>query len=344
MPAYAAESGIDTEGLARAAEPYLDGYLSREELLSGDFAAGVEALLSAGGERGVSALREALRSGVLLFAVALLGGLAESLRPAEGVGGDPIRFATTVCVTALAVSDVNSLMGLGRETLNQMNTFAMALLPAMTAATAAAGAPMTAVARQGATLLFFDLLLSAVRGVLLPLILAYTAMLAAHAALGNEGLKRVAEMLKWGASGLLTLLLSGFVLYLNVTGAVAGNADALTQKAAKAALTGMVPVVGGILSDAAETVAAGAGAVKGSVGVAGLLAVLCICLVPFLRLGAHYIVYKLTATVVSLVTSGTAAGLIDAIGSAFALVMGLVASGGLILYISVITSLQTLPS
>lgn len=180
--------------------------------------------------------------------------------------------------------------------------------------------------------------------VILPLILAYTAMLSAYAALGNEGLKRVAGILKWTANGLLTLLLSGFVFYLTVTGAVAGNADALTQKAAKTALSGMVPVVGGILSDAAETVVAGAGIVKGSLGVVGLLVVLCICLMPFLRLGLHYIVYKITAALVSLVAVGHAASLVDTLSSSFALMMGTVAGGGLILYISIITSLQVLPT
>lgn len=323
------------------AEAYLEGYLSREEAFAGDFGAGLSSVLSSGGTPGLLALREAARSGLLLFAVALLGGLAETIRPSPTSGADPVRLAATVCVTALAVSDVHSLMGLGRETLEKMSTFSFALLPVMTAASAAAGAPTAALARQGATILFFDLLLEAARGVILPLILAYAAALCAHAALGNEGLKRVAGMLKWCATGLLSLLLSGFVLYLTVTGAVAGNADALAQKAAKTALSGMVPVVGSILSDAAETVVAGAGIVKGSVGVAGLLAVLCICLAPFLRLGCHYLIYKLVAALASLVTTGPTAGLLDAMGSAFALLLGTVAGGGLILYISIITSLQS---
>lgn len=328
----------ELEGTAGA---YLEGYLSWEEAAAGDFSAGVSAILSSGKTPGLLALREAARSGLLLFTVALLGGIAETLRTGPPSGVDPIRLATTVCVTALAVSDVNSLMGLGRETLTKMSSFALTLLPVVTAASAAAGTPTAALVRQGATLLFFDLLLELAQGIILPLILAYAAALCAQAALGNEGLKRVAGLLKWCATGLLSLLLSGFVLYLTVSGAVAGNADALAQKAAKTALSGMVPVVGSILSDAAETVVAGAGVVKGSLGVAGLLAVLCICLGPFLRLGCHYLIYKLTAALASLVTTGPAATLLDAMGSAFALLLGTVAGGGFILYISLITSLQT---
>ena len=333
--------GLDLEEMEGLTGPYLEGYLSTGEAFAGDFSAGVSAILTAGSTPGLLALREAARSGLLLFTVALLGGLAETMRQGPATGADPIRLATTVCITALAVSDVNTLMGLGRETLERMSTFSMALLPAVTAASAAAGAPTAALARQGATLLFFELLLELTRRVILPLILAYAAALAARSALGNEGLKRVADLLKWCATGLLSLLLTGFVLYLTVSGAVAGNADALAQKAAKTALSGMVPVVGGILSDAAETVVAGAGVVKGTLGVAGLLAVLCICLGPFLRLGFHYLIYKLTAALASLVTTGPAAGLLDAMGSAFALLLGTVAGGGLILYISLITSLQT---
>ena len=129
-----------------------------------------------------------------------------------------------------------------------------------------------------------QLLLELMERLILPLTFAWVAASTASAALGNPGLQRAAALLKRAATATLTLLLSGFVLCLTVTGAVAGNADALTQKAAKTALSGLVPVVGGILSDAAETVAAGAGVLKSTVGVAGLLAVLCICLLPFLRL------------------------------------------------------------
>ena len=59
------------------------------------------------------------------------------------------------------------------------------------------------------------------------------------------------------------------------------------QKLAKSAVSAVVPVVGSILSDAAESVLAGAGLLRGMVGTAGTLALLGVCLVPFLRLGGQ---------------------------------------------------------
>ena len=46
--------------------------------------------------------------------------------------------------------------------------------------------------------------------------------------------------------------------YLTASGAIAGSADAAAVKAAKMTISRAIPVVGGILSDAAETVLAGA--------------------------------------------------------------------------------------
>ena len=79
---------------------------------------------------------------------------------------------------------------------------------------------------------------------------------------------------------------------------------------------------------------------KGTVGVIGLLSVLCICLTPFLQLGANYLIYKCTAALTATVTEGPAAGLIDAIGSAFALMLGMTGGGALILYVALITSIK----
>lgn len=334
------DRAVGLEELNGAAEEYIDGYLTPQEL-AGDFSSGVSLILGRGSRALPGLLRQGIRSGILLLAVAMLWSLTDTLRQELGGDGlDPVRLAGAAAIAALAAADVNALMGLGGQTLERLDDFSKLLLPVVTAAGAAAGMPAAAVARQGTALLFLNLLLTLSRGLVLPLVYAYVAAVTAQTALGNEGLKRVAGLLKWVATSLLTVLLTVFVFFLTITGAVAGSADAVTQKAAKTALSGMVPVVGGILSDAAETVVAGAGVLKGTVGVVGLLTVLCICLAPFLRLGVHYLVYKCAAALAATAAPGPAAGLIDAIGSAFALLLGMVGGGGLILYVALITSIQ----
>lgn len=345
LPAARADDLSEAVGLDKlqaAAGAYLDRYLDVGSLSGGDLAAGAGAVAEGEGKALPGILRKAAGSGALLLAVAMLCGIARSVR--EDLGGeglDPVRLAGAAAVCAVAAVDASSLMALGRQALERMEQFSTALMPTVTAVCAAAGAPTAAVARQGATLLFLSLLLALCDRVLLPLGYAYIAAVTAAAALGNDGLRRLAGLIKWACTGLLTGLLTVFVFYLTFTGAVSGSADALAQKAAKTALSGMVPVVGSILSDAAGAVVAGAGVLKGAVGVMGLLTVLAICLAPFLRLGVHYLIYKCAAVLAGVAAPGPTAGLIDDLGAAFALVMGMVGGGGVILYVALVTSVRT---
>ena len=303
---------------------------------------GLQDLLDTGSGEIMGVVRKAVRSGVLLLVVVLLCGLAEGAY-AGAESGNSVQVVPIVgalAITAISVADVNSLIGMGRQALEQMEAFSKVLLPTMAVATAASGAPGGAAARQLATMLFSNVLLSLITHLLLPLVYAYIAACVAHAAIGNEGLKRIAGTLKWVVTSVLTVLLIGFVGYLTVSGVIAGTADAVAVKTAKFAVSSMVPVVGSILSDAAETVLAGAGILKNAVGVFGMLVILSMCLVPFLQLGVHYLTYKVTAALSATVAEGRVAGLIDGIGGAFGLILGMTGASATLLLVSMVSAVS----
>lgn len=221
-----------------------------------------------------------------------------------------------------------------------MTSFANVLLPAVAVVTAATGAVTGAAARQLAAALFSGLLANLISGLLVPLLYGYIAASVAQAALGREELKRMADLLKWTVTTLLTITTIAFVSYLTASGVVAGTADAAAVKAAKFAISGAVPVVGGILSDAAETVLASAGVLRGTVGVFGMVTVLGLCLVPLLRLAVHYLAYKLVAALASALGSGPPCALVDRLSSAFGLVLGMMGASCLLLLITLVSCLS----
>ena len=333
----AQSEALDLAGLEDAAEDYLPGV----ELEAGlDLDEGLQSILDTGSGEIFGVVRKAVRSGVLLLAVVLLCGLAEGLYAGTGAGRavDVVSIVGALAVAAVAAADANTLIGLGREALDNMSTFSKLLLPTVTAAAAAAGSPGGAVARQLATMLFSDVLITLITQLLLPLVYAYIAACVAHAAVGNEGLKRIAGTLKWLVTAVLTTVLVVFVGYLTVSGVIAGTTDAVTVKAAKFTMSSLVPVVGGILSDAAETVLAGAGMLKNTIGVFGMLAILAACAYPFLQLGVQYLLYKGTAYLASVVGAPGLCKLIDGLGGAFGLILGMTGSCALLLLISVLAS------
>ena len=336
----AQQSGaLGLDGLSDAAGEYApEGAVGEVDLNQG-----LAGLLDTGSAQLTGVVRKAVRSGVLLLSVVLLCALAQGTYEAAGAAGGALQavpMTAALAVTAIAVADVHSLIGMGVQALERMEEFSNILLPTMAAVTAASGYPGAAAARQFAAMLFSGALLRLINGLLLPLVYGYIAACAAHVAVGNEGLKRIAGTLKWAVTTVLTVLLLAYVGYLTVSGVVAGTADAVAVKAAKFTVSSMVPVVGGILSDAAETVLAGAGILKSAVGVFGMLAVLSMCLAPFLQLGVHYLAYKLTAALAATVADGRVAGLIDGIGGAFGLILGMTGASALLLLVSMVASVS----
>lgn len=318
-----------------------EGYLEDAKLSSNlDVNGMLEGILEDGKQSAQDVLKHALRSCMILLTIVILFGLADGISKGTGNGFPILPVAAALAITAVAVSDMFNLVGMGRESMENMQTFSKVLLPSVAAATAAAGSPGAAIAKQLATVLFSDFLITLINQLLLPLTFAYIAASVAYAAIGNEGLKRIGGFLKWIVHTLLGAFLLAFIAYLNMSGAIAGSTDATTVKAAKFTVSNMVPVVGGILSDAAETVLAGASMLRSVIGVFGMLVVLAMCLMPFLHLGAHYLAYKATSALAATVADSRTAGLIDAIGSAFGMVLGMTASCAMLLIISMVSAIS----
>jgi len=315
------------------------------ELVTGDagesfgLLSGIRSLLEEALAGGRTLLTSGIRSAAAIMAGVILLGVVESAAPA---GGELLeRYGTAVgalWVTAMAAGDLNALIGLGRETITEISLLGKALLPALAAAEAASGGITAASVRQVAAVFFSGVLLTVIERILLPAVYLYIGVAAAAAVVEGEALERVGELLKKAVGWVLGGLLTVFVTYLTISGAVAGAADAHAVKLAKSAVSAAVPVVGGILSDAAESVLAGAGLLRGMVGTLGTLALLGACLTPFLHLGCQYLFYQAASLVSAAAGPKKLTRLIAMLGDAFGLVLAMTAASALLLLVSLMTS------
>ena len=259
----------------------------------------------------------------------------------QGTGGKAALFLPMVgalSITLVTAGSLDTLIGLGAETIQELSDFSTILLPTLAAATAASGAVTTATAQQVGTVFLVDLLLRLINGLLMPMVYLYIGVLTAAACLPGGRLEPLAAGLKKAVTWLLTSAMLAFTLYLSVVRIVSGAADGVSVKVAKAAISGVVPVVGGIVAEASETVMAGAGMLRNTIGIVGMLAILAACAYPFLQLGIQYLLYKLTAFLAATVGAPELCKLIDGLGGAFGLVLGMTGACALLLLISVLAS------
>ena len=287
-----------------------------------------------------SAFEASLRGAVLLSLAALLTGAAEGFGTALGETTRYVTLAGVLGVTTLAAGDLNSLIGLGAATMQDLSSFTKLLLPTMAAALAGCGGIFTASAWQVGTLFAADLLSTLIHSLLLPLVYCHIALAAAGAALPESGLDRLADGLKKLISWLLCGAVTAFSLYLSLSSVLTGSADRAAVKAAQAALSGTVPIVGGILADSAEAVLGAAHSLRAVIGAVGVLGVLFLCLTPLVRLGVQFLLYRAAAFVSAVGGAKPLERLLEQLGDAFALVFGMTAACAALLLVSLLVSVS----
>ena len=309
-------------------------WLTLEQADPRSFQDGFKALWEQAGELLPSLLRDTAGGAARLLLVMLICAIAESGFAAAGASMQILRLAAVLSAAQIALSDVNYLIGQSVSVMEELNVFSKALLPALSAAASAGGA-VSAGMRQVVTILFSDLLLTLIRTCLLPLVYLYIAAVTADAMLPTHRLRRIGEGIRRGVTWLLTGLIFLFTAWLSLSGAAASAADAAAVQLTRTAISTAVPVVGGMIAEAGDSILAAASVVKSTLGIFGLLAVIGTCLEPFLQLGIQYLLFKLTAFASESVGGGALAELLDGLGSAFALILGMAGSCALTLLIAV---------
>lgn len=293
-------------------------------------------------EKGISLIAPELEKGLKTCFCLILSVIVLSVLGLPGDRG-AVSAAAVVILMGILFREADSMVRLASETVWELCEYGKLLCPVMTAALAAQGYPGASAAMYTGTMLFTTILGSILIRWLTPLIYIYMAFAAGNCALGEELFRKLADGTKALASWMLKVFMMVFTTYMSITGVVSGSADMATLKAAKLTISTAVPVIGGILSDASESVIAGMGVVKNTAGVYGILAALAVCLGPFITMGVQYLLLKATGAFCSLFAGKNITGLLNDMSSAMGLLLAMIAAGCMLILVSTVCYLKGVP-
>ena len=237
---------------------------------------------------------EAARICLALIGVVLLVSLTDFF---SQKGTIVTNLVCVLSVGVILVRPVNAMIELGVKTVTEITEYGKLLLPVMTSALAAQGGITTSGALYAGTALFSSILSSFITSIAIPLVYVFICLALTNCAFEDKTIQSFRDFSKWSVTWILKIILYVFIGYMGITGVISGTADASAIKATKIAISGAVPVVGSILSDASESILISASLMKSAAGVYGILTVLTIFLGPFLRIGIQYILLKITTAV-----------------------------------------------
>lgn len=284
-----------------------------------DFGAGFMAMLQKVLPSAFTEMKQAFKTGFSVFCCVLLVSVLQS----AGCSAKTAEIVGAVCIASLMLQNSRALIGLAVETVTEISEYSKLFLPVIAAASSAQGGVTSATALCIGTSVFTAFLTNVLRSIMVPAVYFFLAAAIANCAVGEQALKSIRDQLKKLSAWFLKTVLTIFLTYMSITGAVTGTADKTAVKAAKAAISTVVPVIGKNLADASEALLLSAGLVKNSIGLYGIFVFLAIFLSPFVRIGAHYLVMKGTAALCTIVGSKQLTELTEDFCAAMGLLLGM---------------------
>ncbi|MCD7814669.1 MAG: stage III sporulation protein AE [Lachnospiraceae bacterium] len=201
-------------------------------------------------------------------------------------------YMTYLVLSALLLDAFSALAELVADTCAALNTFVEILLPSYVITIVLSAGSVTALGFYEIAVLAVGLIQAAVIRLALPAIRFYMVVLLFNQLSAEEIFSRLARLLEtaisWGIKSMLGVVVGLQTVQCLITPAV----DAL-KNTAFSRMVSVIPGIGQVLSAAAETVAGSAVVIKNAVGVAGILALLMICLTPFVKLVACVFLFRL---------------------------------------------------
>ena len=282
-------------------------------------------------------LKEA--AAVCLSIVSVVIGIS-LLRTFPGSSEKTVTLAGSIGIAVMLLKSSGSLINLAAKTVTEVSEYGKLLLPVMTAALAGQGGISTSAAIYAATAFFDALLTTIISNLLTPLIYIFLLLSVAGSAIGQDTIKKLRDTAKWAITWSLKTILYIYTGFIGITGVVSGTTDAVALKAAKLTISSVVPVIGGILSDASEAVLVGAGTLKNTAGIYGFFGIIAIWIGPFLQIGVHYLLLKAVGAVCSVFAGKEHTELIHDFSSAMGLLLAMTGTICLMLLISLVCYLK----
>lgn len=262
-------------------------------LLHGELPVVVRDLPSLLSELFFSELRQQKQMALQILVIVLASALFSNFIKVFDSGqiADISFYMIYLLISGLLIHSFLALNRLVVNTCDTINSFMKLLLPSYLLTVVLSSGSVTALGFYEATLLGITLMQSVVIRVILPVINFYLILLILNQTSEEDCFSKFATLLET-VIGWVLKSVTGLIIGLQaVQSLISPSVDSLKNTAA-ARLARAIPGIGTILDSATETVAASAVLIKNAAGVAGILALVFLCLLPVVKLAACILIFR----------------------------------------------------
>lgn len=206
-------------------------------------------------------------------------------------------YVMYLLISALLLKSFMDMNQIAADTCNTMNRFMKVLLPSYLATVVLCAGSVSAIGFYQITVLGMNLLQVVILRFVFPLIHFYLILLLLNQMGKEDYFSQLAGLIETGINWIIKTMM-GVVIGLQAVQCLIAPAVDSMKNSALHRLAKTIPGVGSLLDTAVETVAGSAVIIKNAVGVAGILALAFICLVPLVKLAGCIFMFKLLCSLI----------------------------------------------
>lgn len=282
-----------------------DSFLQKvEQILNGDFIQNSDGFINAFFKLMFDQILKLLPVLASIAVISILCGLISQLKSGflSDTTSQIIFFVCFSIIIVLVLTSVTNLLNTTKSTILSMKTQMNFAFPVLLTLMAGIGGSISVKAYQPSIALLSGGIVEIITNVILPLFIFSFVFAMISNLSKNVKLNKLTDFFKSGTNTILVVTFTLFTAFLSIQGLTAGTFDSISIRAAKFATKSYVPILGGYLSDGFDLILASSVLIKNSVGIAGLLLLICTIISPILQILAFSFGLKFVSAVIEPVT------------------------------------------
>jgi len=274
----------------------------------------------------------------LILLCAVINNLQESFgRKSLAAAG---RYACFAYLTALGTTAFSTVCGYVSDTLRDLTILINSIVPSLTILMTSGGNAVLGAVSHPVIFFVCTAMAALIKNVITPLVLLRAVTTLICGITGNRGMNEFSNLFTTVHRNLLAFSMSVFSGILGVSRFAAGSFDNLAARGIKFAVSASVPIVGGSISEAMSSVASSASLLKNAVGIAGVIGLFSIFVIPLVKISALAFVYRLSAALAAPVADENIVNTLRKMGECIDMLFSSVACCGVMMIISVASVLS----
>ena len=250
------------------------------------------------------------------------------------------NYITFILIAILVIGSFYQLMETVKVTINSMINFMEILLPILLTFLILAGGPNTKIIFHPMILGTVNVIGIMVKSIILPLInFSFIISILSNLSQRTE-LRKISELGRQMITFIISAAFTVFIGIITIYG-LSTKIDGITIRTAKFAVDRFIPVVGGFLSDAVETVIGSSAILKNGIGIIGLLILIFITILPLIKIGSLLLVYKIVGAVIEPIVSKNISNFFSDVSKTLLLILISMVSVAIMFFITITIIVDT---